>query len=91
MPLSLDDIKQVFFHCHHKDPDGFYADEVDIIEFGRKMVAFDRAQRHPMTEDQILDLMLSVDLTSNGDALLDRVTALVRAVEKIHGIKKAPG
>lgn len=91
MSLSLDDIKQVFFHCHHKDPNGFYADEVDIIEFGQKLIAFDRAQRHPMTEDQILDFMINTKLTANGDALLDRVKTLVRAVEEFHGIKKAPG
>ena len=37
--ISEDDIKQVFFLCHHKDPKGFYADGVDIIEFGKKIAA----------------------------------------------------
>jgi hypothetical protein len=38
--LSPEDIKQIFFRCSHKDPQGFYADEVDIIEFAKKIEAF---------------------------------------------------
>ena len=42
--ISEDDIKQVFFRCHHKDPKGFYADGVDIIEFGQKLAALIEAK-----------------------------------------------
>lgn len=30
-------IKQVFFYCENRDPNGCYADEVDVLEFGRKL------------------------------------------------------
>lgn len=42
--ITENDIKQVFFQCHHKDPNGCYADEVDILEFGKKIAAFVEAQ-----------------------------------------------
>ena len=38
--LSPEDIKQIFFYCNNKDPEGFYADGVDIIEFAKKIEAF---------------------------------------------------
>lgn len=85
MPLNPEDIKQVFFYCDNKDPSGYYANDVDVIEFGQKIAAFALAQRKPMTEDQVLDFMLSVK--PEGNALLDRVKALVRSVEAFHGIK----
>lgn len=84
MPLNPEDIKQVFFYCDNRDPNGYYADGVDVIEFGQKIGAFALAQRKPMTEDQVLDFMLSVKI--EGDAILDRVKALIRSVEKFHGI-----
>jgi hypothetical protein len=85
--MNPEDIKQVFLQCDNRDPNGFYANDVDILEFGQKMSAFALAQRKPMSEDQILDFMMSIKLTENGDALLDRVTTFVRAVEQFHGIK----
>jgi hypothetical protein len=88
--LKTEDIKQVFFHCNHTDPNGHYADEVDIIEFGQKIAAFALAQKKPMTEGEVVDFMMNIKLTENGDALLDRVKALVRSVEEFHGIKKTP-
>lgn len=35
-------IRQIFLYCENNDPDGLYADDVDILEFGRKvaLVAF---------------------------------------------------
>ena len=84
--LNPEDIKQVFFHCHHKDINGYYANDVDIMEFGQKIAAFALAQKKPMTEDQVVDFMLSVELPSQED-LLERVKALVRAVEHFHGIR----
>lgn len=33
------DIKKIFLDCEHRDPDGLYADDVDIIEFGNKLIA----------------------------------------------------
>jgi hypothetical protein len=37
--LSNEDIKQIFFYCDNKDPEGSYADNVDIYEFGKKVSA----------------------------------------------------
>ncbi len=84
--MSPADLKQIFFHCHHMDINGFYANDVDIIEYGQKVAAYALAQKKPMTEDQVLDFMLKVELPSQED-LLERVKALVRAVEEFHGIK----
>jgi len=44
--ISNDDIRQIFFYCEHKSRDGVYADNVDILEFGRKIaeVAFLKGQ-----------------------------------------------
>jgi hypothetical protein len=30
-------IKAIFLECNNKDPEGLYADEVDLLEFGRKL------------------------------------------------------
>lgn len=30
-------IKELFLECHNKNPDGLYADDVDLLEFGRKL------------------------------------------------------
>jgi hypothetical protein len=48
--LTNEDIKQVFFHCDNKDPNGFYPTEVDIIEFAKKLEALilaDLAKKAP--------------------------------------------
>lgn len=37
--LSNEEIKQIFFYCDNKDPNGSYADNVDIFEFGKKVAA----------------------------------------------------
>ena len=88
--ITNEEIKQVFFHCANNDPNSSYADEVDIFEFGKKIESYVLQKQKPMTEDQVVDFMLSVKLGENGDALLDRVKSLVRAVEEFHGIKKGP-
>ena len=87
MPLNPEDIKQVFFYCDNRDPNGYYADGIDVIEFGQKIGAFALAQKRPMTEDEIVDFMINVDLKENGNSLFKRVESLVRAVERFHGIK----
>ena len=37
--LSEEEIKQIFFYCDNKNPNGFYADDVDIMEFANKVAA----------------------------------------------------
>ena len=85
--MTNEEIKQVFFHCDHRDPNGFYANDVDVMEFGQKIAAYALAQRKPMDETEILDFMVNVKLNENGEDLLNRVKTLVRAVEKFHNIK----
>jgi hypothetical protein len=40
--LTKDHIKAIFLECNNKDPDGMYANDVDIIEFGRKLEEYAR-------------------------------------------------
>lgn len=35
--MTDDQIKQIFLQCDNRDPNGIYADDVDILEFGRKL------------------------------------------------------
>ena len=37
MMLTNEEIKQIFLQCENKDPNGLYANDVDILEFGRKL------------------------------------------------------
>lgn len=85
--LSDDDIKQVFFHCSHESKDGYYADNVDILEFGNKVAAFVAAKQKPMTEEQIMDFMFHVKLDENGQEFFPMLVALIRSIEKLHGIE----
>jgi hypothetical protein len=38
--LTTDQIKAIFLECNNKDPDGMYADDVDILEFAKKLETF---------------------------------------------------
>jgi hypothetical protein len=38
--LSEETIKQIYFYCDEKRPDGIYADEVDIIQFAERIAEF---------------------------------------------------
>jgi len=40
MQLSEEEIKQIFFYSDEKLPNAIYADEVDIIQFAHKIVAY---------------------------------------------------
>lgn len=37
-------IKALFLECNNKNPDGLYADDVDLLEFGRKLEKMARQQ-----------------------------------------------
>lgn len=50
--LSPEDIKQIFFYCSNEDPNGYYADGVDIIEFAKKIEAYVLAQKSPSPEGE---------------------------------------
>lgn len=36
--MTKEDIRAVFFECEMKDPEGLYADEVDIYELADKLI-----------------------------------------------------
>ena len=42
--MTKDLMIQTFFYCNHKDPDGLYANDVDVLEYGRKIEAVARAE-----------------------------------------------
>jgi len=37
MMLTDMQIKAIFLECNNKNPDGLYANDVDLLEFGRKL------------------------------------------------------
>ena len=43
-------IKAIFLECNNKSPDGLYADEVDLLEFGRKLET--EARQQAITEER---------------------------------------
>jgi len=40
MQLSEEEIKQIFFYCDEPSPNALFADEVDIVQFAHKIVAY---------------------------------------------------
>ena len=42
--LSDEQIRQIFFYVESKDPNGMYADEVDILEYAKKIEAYVRVE-----------------------------------------------
>jgi len=37
-------VKQVYFQCNNKNPDGLYPVEVDLVEFSEKLIAVFESQ-----------------------------------------------
>ena len=44
MQITEDLVKQVFFYVDDKDPDGFYADNVNLLDFAHKFYAMVRRE-----------------------------------------------
>lgn len=40
MQLSEETVKQIFFYCDQYEPNALIADEVDIVQFAHKIVAY---------------------------------------------------
>ncbi len=51
--MSDDDIKKLFWSHNDKDPNGVYADEVNIMDFGRKVKAAARDEER----QRIIDIV----------------------------------
>ncbi len=43
-------IKAIFLECNNKNPDGLYANDVDLLEFGRKLE--EMARQEATTEER---------------------------------------
>ncbi len=54
-------IKELFLECHNKDPDGLYADDVDLLEFGRKLEAVAREEPTIEQRDGCVELVRSLN------------------------------
>lgn len=55
--VTDNDIKQVYFYCDNKDPNGFYADGVDIVEFGKKVAAFAEVEAKKMEREKCVNFI----------------------------------
>ncbi len=51
--MSDDDIKKIFWGHNDKDPNGVYADEVNIMDFGRRVEAAARDEER----QRIIDIV----------------------------------
>ena len=69
--ISDEDIKQIFFYCDHRDPNGSYADGVDILEFGKKLSAFVAAQAAREERVKCIEFVNSLN-TEVGKALAEK-------------------
>jgi hypothetical protein len=69
--MTKDLMLQTFFYCDHKDPEGLYANDVDVLEYGRKVEAVARAE----TIRECIELMNREGLPLSAmriESLLDR-------------------
>ena len=69
--LSNDEIKQIFFHCNNKSPDGSYADDVDILEFGQKVAAVVALKAVKEERQKCIEFVMSLN-TEVGRALAEK-------------------
>lgn len=69
--LSNEDIKQIFLHCDNKDPNGSYANDVDIFEFGQKVAAVVAIQAAKKEREKCIEFVMSLN-TEVGRALAEK-------------------
>ena len=54
-------IKELFLECNNKDPNGLYADDVDLLEFGRKLEAVAREEAMIEERDTCIKFVRSLN------------------------------
>jgi hypothetical protein len=59
--LTDDKIKKLFLECEHNDPNSLYADEVDVIEFGRKIASAVEAQARKAEREFCVQVVKSLN------------------------------
>jgi hypothetical protein len=55
--MTDEDIRQIFLYCENKDPEGLYADEVDVLEFGKKIAAVASVQARRAEREFCVDFV----------------------------------
>lgn len=69
--LSNEDIKQIFLYCDNKDPNGAYANDVDIFEFGQKVAAVVAIKAAKEERQKCIEFVMSLN-SEVGKALADK-------------------
>ena len=60
--LTNDQIKAVFLECDNKSPDGMYADDVDVLEFARKLEEFLGAESAKREQTKCIKFVRSLNV-----------------------------
>ena len=69
--LSNEELKQIFFHCDNKSPDGCFADDVDILEYGHKVAAVVIQKAVKVEREKCIEFVMSLN-TEVGKALAEK-------------------
>lgn len=69
--MTDDDIKQIFFYCDQHEPNAIIADEVDIVQFARKIAAFIEPQIR--ADEHQRCTQIASDLNTEVGKILDRL------------------
>ncbi len=55
-------IKSVFLECDNKNPDGMYADDVDVLEFAKKLEEFLGAEFSKREQEKCIKFVRSLNV-----------------------------
>lgn len=69
--LSNEELKQIFFYCDNKNPDGSFADDVDILEYGHKVAAIAIHKAVKAEREKCIEFVMSLN-TEVGKALAEK-------------------
>jgi hypothetical protein len=62
MMITDTQIKGIFLDCNNKNPDGLYADDVDLLEFGRKLEEMARKESATEERDACIKFVRSLNV-----------------------------
>jgi hypothetical protein len=60
--LTDEKVKQIFFYVKSNDPEGVYADDVDILEYARKIEAYVRIEAMREEREECVKLVKSLNV-----------------------------
>lgn len=60
--LTNDKIKELFLQCENTDPDGLYADDVDLLEFSRKIESASIEEAVKKERDECIKFVRSLNI-----------------------------